>query len=42
MSQQIHSRKNQTMGFRQSYFALGELHPMSVIEHLLHPYRPLA
>jgi hypothetical protein len=30
------------MGFRQSYFALGELHPLWLIERLLHPYRQLA
>ncbi len=30
------------MGTKQSYFALGELHPLRVLERLLHPYSPLA
>jgi len=30
------------MGIRQSYFALGELHPIKIFERLVHPYRPLA
>ncbi len=30
------------MGFNQSYFALGDLHPFRLIERLLHPYQPLA
>ena len=30
------------MGFNQSYFALGDLHPFRLIERLLHPYKPLA
>ncbi len=30
------------MGIKQSYFALGELHPFRIIERRLHPYRPLA
>lgn len=29
------------MGIKQSYFALGELHPLRILERLLHPYRPL-
>lgn len=30
------------MGFKQSYFALGELHPLRVIERILNPYQALA
>lgn len=30
------------MGIKQSYFALGELHPLRIAERLLHPYRLLA
>lgn len=30
------------MGFKQSYFALGEWHPLRLLDRLFHPYRPLA
>ncbi len=30
------------MKIKPSYFALGELHPLRIIERLLHPYHPLA
>lgn len=30
------------MGFKQSYFALGEWHPLRLLDRLFNPYRPLA
>lgn len=30
------------MGFRHSYFALGDLHPIRALEHMLHPFHPMA